>query len=335
LTAESSPDPWAILDELLGIEVARVAGDDAWLAAFYGRCSTEDNQNPRTSRAWQFGNAQKFVEPLGATIVAEHFDVGQSRSVPWERRADAARLLADLKNPQRGWNAVVVGEGDTLLVRQPVLADCATVGWVSPNGSTCRPGFAQRWIRKSSTTVGTRADGHHTDLRTIDKTVATLVASQNNHAHHERATDHEVAKKRHADAEASIRRFQAAIKAGIDPAALVEAVNQALAQRDAARAELDNAPAPDGLSEAEIRAMVDYLGDVGASLNEADPTKLGNLYEALRLEMVYVAAERAVDVAIRPARRGSARVRGAYQPKTPYVRRGCCCHDRTAPCPAR
>src|SRR5918999_3698748 len=32
--------------------------------AFYGRCSTEDNQDPETSHAWQLSNAQKFVEPL-------------------------------------------------------------------------------------------------------------------------------------------------------------------------------------------------------------------------------------------------------------------------------
>ncbi|WP_459710773.1 hypothetical protein [Actinophytocola sp. KF-1] len=57
------------------------------------------------------GNASKFVGPLGGEVVAEFFDVGQSRSVPWERRAEAPRVLAALKRPDRGWNAVVVGEG--------------------------------------------------------------------------------------------------------------------------------------------------------------------------------------------------------------------------------
>jgi DNA invertase Pin-like site-specific DNA recombinase len=79
--------------------------------AFYGRCSTEDNQDPETSHAWQLSNATKFVEPLGGHVVVEFFDVGQSRSVPWERRTEAARLLAALKDPYRGWDAVVVGEG--------------------------------------------------------------------------------------------------------------------------------------------------------------------------------------------------------------------------------
>ena len=79
--------------------------------AFYGRCSTEDNQDPETSRGWQFGNARKFVEPYGGTVSAEFFDIGQSRSVPWDRRREGARLLAALKDPRRTWTGVVVGEG--------------------------------------------------------------------------------------------------------------------------------------------------------------------------------------------------------------------------------
>src|ERR1700754_3318090 len=79
--------------------------------AFYGRCSTEDNQDPETSLGWQLSNARKFVEPLGGSVTAKFFDVGQSRSVPWERRTQAAMLLAELRRPERSWSAVVVGEG--------------------------------------------------------------------------------------------------------------------------------------------------------------------------------------------------------------------------------
>jgi DNA invertase Pin-like site-specific DNA recombinase len=111
VTAEISNDPWATLDDLLGVEVIDAGDQGIGPVAFYGRCSTEDNQDPETSHAWQLSNATKFVEPLGGTVVAEFFDVGQSRSVPWERRTEAARLLAALKDPYRGWDAVVVGEG--------------------------------------------------------------------------------------------------------------------------------------------------------------------------------------------------------------------------------
>ena len=43
-------------------------------------------------------------------IVAEFFDAGQSRTVAWGRRPEAAALLALLADPDRGWDAIVVGE---------------------------------------------------------------------------------------------------------------------------------------------------------------------------------------------------------------------------------
>ena len=81
MTTEA-PGPWATLDELLGVEVAAPVDRGIGPVAFYGRCSTEDNQDPETSLGWQLSNARKFVEPFGATVAAEFFDVGQSRSVP-------------------------------------------------------------------------------------------------------------------------------------------------------------------------------------------------------------------------------------------------------------
>src|SRR5699024_9741853 len=111
MTAEIDHDPWATLDELLGVEATEPMDQNVGRVAFYGRCSTEDNQDPETSLGWQLGNAKKFVEPLGGQVVAEFFDVGQSRSVPWERRTEASRMLQALKRPDRGWDAVVVGEG--------------------------------------------------------------------------------------------------------------------------------------------------------------------------------------------------------------------------------
>src|SRR5262245_16276415 len=107
----SQDNEWDTLDQLLGVEVADAPETGIGAVAFYGRCSTEDNQDPKTSRAWQLGNASKFVEPLGGRVVTEFFDVGQSRSVPWDRRERASQLLAELKDPGRGWTGVVVGEG--------------------------------------------------------------------------------------------------------------------------------------------------------------------------------------------------------------------------------
>jgi hypothetical protein len=42
--------------------------------------------------------------------VAEYFDVGQSRSLPWPRRPEASTLLKALRDPNRGFEAVVIGE---------------------------------------------------------------------------------------------------------------------------------------------------------------------------------------------------------------------------------
>ena len=76
---------------------------------FYGRVSTEDWQDPVTSRARQREQAEALVRGHGV-IVAEFFDAGQSRTVAWGRRPEAAALVALLADPDRGWEAIVAGE---------------------------------------------------------------------------------------------------------------------------------------------------------------------------------------------------------------------------------
>ena len=43
-------------------------------------------------------------------IVAEFFDTGESRTLAWPRRPQAAALVAQLADPDRGWDAIVIGE---------------------------------------------------------------------------------------------------------------------------------------------------------------------------------------------------------------------------------
>jgi hypothetical protein len=43
-------------------------------------------------------------------IVTGFFDAGESRTLPWARRAEAAALVAALADPDRGWDAIVIGE---------------------------------------------------------------------------------------------------------------------------------------------------------------------------------------------------------------------------------
>jgi DNA invertase Pin-like site-specific DNA recombinase len=582
MSAEIS-NPWAALDDLLGVEVAASAVDEGiGPVAFYGRCSTEDNQDPETSHGWQSGNARKFVEPLGAEIVADYFDIGQSRSVPWDRRPEASRLLTALKDPRRGWSAIVVGEGtrcwfgnqfsliaprfaaygvdlwvpelggkfdarnpshkmlmsvlggmseserqhvqarvraamdaqvinegrhqggrapygyvvadgglhpnprkaaegyrlrmlvvedETAAVVQRIFAEyldgigdraianglnrdgipCPSANRPEQNrhrqadgwqGSTVRAildnprytgyAFFGRWtkhetlldpddvaaghvvrfrraapdrivrsrvpahpeivsvetftaaqlLRRSKSagglatarkaerggratarayllrglircgkchrkmqgatirsgayyrcTIRTMAPGaaaladhpktvnlredlvvervngwlgrvFHPD--NVDETVATLLGTQPTQSS---GGPREAAKQRLADAEARVRRYQAAFGAGVDPAALVEVLNQAQAERAAARAEIDRAPDETEVSNADVYAMIDSLGDVGAVIKDAKPAGLARLYQKLDLQMVYNAEEQAVYVTS-CSRVGSARVRG-------------------------
>jgi hypothetical protein len=69
--------------------------------AFYGRVSTEDWQDPESSRVRQWEQAESLVRGHGS-IAAEFFDVGESRSVAWGRRPQAAALVAALADPDRG-----------------------------------------------------------------------------------------------------------------------------------------------------------------------------------------------------------------------------------------
>jgi hypothetical protein len=126
----------------------------------------------------------------------------------------------------------------------------------------------------------------------IDETVARLLSSQD--AASDGHRQWERLKARVTDAETRLRRHRAAIEAGVDPAALVEVINDAQSEREAARAELDSITEPETLTDAEIYAMIDSLGDVGATLEDARPAGLSRLYESLRLELRYEPGERVV-----------------------------------------
>ena len=97
---------WA---ERAGHHPAAEPGRGGMRFAFYWRVSTEDHQDPVTSRARQLGQAGALVAGHGR-IVAEFFDIGQSRTLAWARRPQAAALVAGLGDPDRDWDAVVIGE---------------------------------------------------------------------------------------------------------------------------------------------------------------------------------------------------------------------------------
>jgi site-specific DNA recombinase len=106
MAADGGLAAWA---ERSGRRQAEVGGPGRVQFAFYGRVSTEDWQDPVTSRARQRDQAAALVRGHGV-IVAEFFDAGQSRTVAWGRRPQAAALAAQLADPGRGWDAIVIGE---------------------------------------------------------------------------------------------------------------------------------------------------------------------------------------------------------------------------------
>ena len=114
--------------------------------AFYGRVSTEDQQDPASSRGWQLSRATSLIEPHGGRVVAEFFDIGQSRSLPWKRRPQAALLLEAFKDPARGFDAVVIGEpqrafyGGQFGLTFPVFVHYGVQLWVPEVGGAIDPG---------------------------------------------------------------------------------------------------------------------------------------------------------------------------------------------------
>lgn len=111
---------------------------------FYGRVSTEDQQDPEASRNWQLARARALTERHGE-VVTEFFDVGQSRSIPWKRRPQAAELLEQLRNPNRGFDAVVIGEpqrafyGNQYGLTFPVFTHYGVQLWVPEVGGPIDP----------------------------------------------------------------------------------------------------------------------------------------------------------------------------------------------------
>jgi site-specific DNA recombinase len=125
--------------------------------AFYGRVSTEDWQDPVTSRARQREQAEALIRGHGG-IVAEFFDEGQSRTVAWGRRPQAAALVAQLADPNRGWDAVVVGEyerafyGSQYAMMAPLFAHYAVQLWMPEAGG--RVDFASEHDEHAMTVLG-------------------------------------------------------------------------------------------------------------------------------------------------------------------------------------
>jgi hypothetical protein len=78
--------------------------------------------------------------------VAEFFDIGVSRSLPWQRRPQANALLGALRRPDRGFEAVVIGEparafyGNQFGLTFPLFVHYGVGLWVPEVGGRIDPG---------------------------------------------------------------------------------------------------------------------------------------------------------------------------------------------------
>jgi|SRR5690242_9959787 len=83
--------------------------------AFYGQAIMTNRTAARPFRAQQLADATARVARHGGTIVAEYFDVYPDRLNAWRHRRQAWRLLSAIEDPQRIFDAIIVGDTATAL----------------------------------------------------------------------------------------------------------------------------------------------------------------------------------------------------------------------------
>ena len=138
--------------------------------AFYGRVGSRSLQDPQASREWQLHRARTLIEPHGGVIVAEYFDIGHSRALPWPRRPHASRLLAALRDPDRGFTAVVIGEpqrafyGNQFSLTYPVFEHFGVGLWVPEVGGAIDPGSEAHDL--AMTLFGSQSKGERMRIKT-------------------------------------------------------------------------------------------------------------------------------------------------------------------------
>jgi site-specific DNA recombinase len=114
---------------------------------FYWRYSDADRQDPATSRGWQIGRARAVTAGAGV-IMREVSDRGVPREVPWARRPGASELLKAVADPDRDFDAIVVGSherafcGNQFSLVAPVLAHYGVQLWLPELGGVVDPSIA-------------------------------------------------------------------------------------------------------------------------------------------------------------------------------------------------
>ena len=138
--------------------------------ALYARTSTDDLQDPADSLRWQMDAAARLTAPHGEIVTTYH-DVDRSRSLPWERRPEATRILSDIRNPLRGWNALVIAEpqrafsGAQFDGVASVLSHFGVTLWVPELGGAFDPDNDGHWLTMAAYGTLSRAERNRTRIR--------------------------------------------------------------------------------------------------------------------------------------------------------------------------
>jgi site-specific DNA recombinase len=149
---------WAKRSARRRVCTAACGVEPGWLRfVFYGRVSTEDWQDPVMSRARQREQAGALVRGHGV-IVAEFFDIGLTRKLAWPCRPESAALVAQLADPDRGWDAVVIGEyerafyGSQYAAMAPLFEHYGVQLWMPEAGG--RVDYSSEHDEKTMTELG-------------------------------------------------------------------------------------------------------------------------------------------------------------------------------------
>jgi hypothetical protein len=99
--------------------------------AFYGQAITTDWRTARPIHAQQLADATGRIARRGGQIVADYFDVYPDGRRPWRHRRQAHQLLHAIEDPQRGFDAIVIGDTGSALTPaeyDDLLALCGEYG---------------------------------------------------------------------------------------------------------------------------------------------------------------------------------------------------------------
>ncbi|MBO2451656.1 hypothetical protein J4573_31515 [Actinomadura barringtoniae] len=116
--------------------------------AFYGGGRAYSLTSAHTPYERQRRCALALIEPHGGQIVAEYFDLGATRTVPWHRRPQMRALLEALKTNPGQIDAVVIGRPAPVFDTEPyvpywlllaVLAELGAAVWIPEVGGPIDP----------------------------------------------------------------------------------------------------------------------------------------------------------------------------------------------------